>query len=80
MKARRLLAVKQLTYVCRACDLYQPEVVRCNNEEGEGSENDVGGMIFLQCTSCYLAALLTGHSVTCAKPVCWRLYASGELM
>ena len=39
-KSRRLPPVKQLTCVGKACNKYQPEVVRCYNEGGEGTEID----------------------------------------
>lgn len=59
-QARRLPAVKQLTCVGRTCNLYQPEVVRCYNEGGEGTEID-----WVVCSPCNVlyAALLTVHLV-----------------
>ena len=49
--ARRVAAVPQLTCVGNACKLFQPEVVRCYNAGGRGSDVDwtvSTGWIFFQ--------------------------------
>ena len=39
-KSRRVGAIQQLTCHGKACKLYQPDVVRCYNEGGDGVDVD----------------------------------------
>lgn len=39
-QSRRVSPVQQLKCIGKACDLFQPEVVRCVNNGGEGVEVD----------------------------------------
>ena len=70
--ARRTDPLPQLTCLGEPCQLYTPDVVRCVNIGGEGTEVDwrVRNSIHELCSRRF-----TSYSV---RRICRRLYASGE--
>lgn len=59
-KARRLPAIPQLTCIGSPCRLFQPDVVRCYNNGGEGVDVDWTVRCCCYCDSIIITYRVTG--------------------